>query len=64
MVGHQVVQRGDQVVGPVPHHHDATDVHPHQPQLLGQPGTVAIRYPPGQDLGAGDDDPGAYRRAA
>jgi hypothetical protein len=47
---------GAQVVGPVPHDQDGADVDAQAAQFLGQPRTVPVGHPAGEDLGAGDDD--------
>jgi hypothetical protein len=57
-------QGSPQVVRPVAHDDDVAHVHAQCPQLLGQPGTVPVRDPPGEHLGPGDDDAGARDHVA
>ena len=52
-------ERADQVVDPVADDRDVRDVDAELPEPLGQPRSVAVDDPPGQHLGAGDDDAGA-----
>jgi hypothetical protein len=54
--GGEEAERGAQVVGPVPDDEDRADVDAEATQLLGQPRAVPVGHPPGEDLGAGDDD--------
>ena len=49
-------ERVTQIVGPVTDHDDVRHVDAEEPQLLGQPGPVAVEHPPGQNLGARHHD--------
>ena len=58
----QEAQRRLEVLGAVADDEDVGDLDPELGQPFGDPGPVAVGDPPGQHLGAGDDDPGADRR--
>ena len=53
-------QRAHEVLGPVADDVDHGRIHPVLDEALGQPGAVAVGDDPGQDLGAGDQDPGPH----
>ena len=53
------LERGEQVVRPVADDLDHCGVDPDFPESLREPWPVAVGDDPSQDLGAGDEDPGA-----
>jgi hypothetical protein len=60
-VAHEL-ERRQEVLGAVAHDLDHGRVHADLAQALRQPGAVAVRDDPAEDLGAGDEDPRARRR--
>jgi hypothetical protein len=51
-------ERRMKVLGAIPYTHDVRDLDTQLAQPLGDPRPVSVGYAPGQNLSAGDDDPG------
>ena len=63
-LGGKEPQRRLEVAGAVSDAEDVGDLHAQLAEPLRDPRTVSVAHPAGQDLGAGDDDPGPNRVGA